>query len=88
MKWEELENGVLLRAAIDSGFDAFLTIDKKLEHEQNLTQLPIPVIVLDANSNALPDLLPLVPFLQQLLNSPLEQILYIVQSTGEIRKAR
>jgi hypothetical protein len=87
MKWEELENGVLLRAAADAGFNAILSIDKKLEHEQNLAQLPIPVIVLDAISNALPGLLPLVPFLQQLLNSPLERILYIVQETGEIRKA-
>lgn len=86
MNWEELENGALLRAAAEAGFDTFVSIDKKLEHEQNLLQLPIAVIVLDARSNALPDLLPLVSLLQELLTAPLERILYVVQLTGGIRK--
>jgi len=39
-----------------------LTIDKKLEHEQNLLTLPLPVVVIDSLSNALPFLIPFVPF--------------------------
>ncbi len=35
--------------------------------------------------NDLPDLLPLVPFLQQLLAVPLERILYIVQTFHILR---
>jgi hypothetical protein len=86
MGWERLENGALLKTAADGEFEAFLSIDKKLEHEQNLARLAIPIVVLDAPSNALPDLLPLIPFLQQLLAVPLERILYIVEPNGDIHR--
>ena len=39
MKWEQLRNGALLSAASEAGFDAFLTIDKQLEHQQNWRRL-------------------------------------------------
>src|SRR5205823_4141958 len=68
MAWDELENGELLQAAANGNFGAFVSIDKNLEHEQNLSRLPIPVVVLDAPSNALPRLLPMVPFLQRVLS--------------------
>jgi hypothetical protein len=54
MRWEGLENGVLLQTAASAGFHAFLTIDKNLEHEQNLSKLALPVVVIDSDSNALP----------------------------------
>lgn len=83
-RWEKLENGVLIQAAADDGFDVFLSIDKKLEREQNLRTLPLPVIVLDSVSNALPALLPFAAFIVELLQSPLERLLYIIQSDGVI----
>ena len=61
MKWEKLDNGLLLRSAANHGFEVFLSIDKKLEHEQNLKSLPLPIIVLDSKSNALPALPPFSP---------------------------
>ncbi len=36
-------------------FDAFVAVDKNLEHEQNLKALPLPIIVLDAMNNSLDD---------------------------------
>src|SRR5689334_3015811 len=85
MGWEKLSNGVLLQGAAAARFDAFITIDKKLEHEQNLMTLPLPVIVLDAQSNALPALLPFVaPLLNLLSTPPLALVLYIVQEDGTI----
>ena len=84
MGWEQLENGVLLRAAADDGFEALLSIDKKLEHEQNLRTLPLPVIVIDSRSNALPALAPFAPFLLDLLRSPLDRQLYIIQPGGAV----
>jgi hypothetical protein len=65
--WDRLRNGRLLAAASDE-FDVFLTIDKKLKHEQNLTTLPIAVIVLMARSNRLADLLPFVPEVERELS--------------------
>lgn len=84
MGWETFENGVLIEAAAGDGFDALLSIDKNIEHEQNLRGLPLPVIVLDSVSNALPALLPFAPFVLELLKSPLDRILYIVQSDGVV----
>lgn len=50
--WEKLANGMLLKEAADAGFEAFVSMDKKLEHEQNLKTLPLPVILIDSVSNA------------------------------------
>jgi hypothetical protein len=47
--------------AEDGGFEVFLTMDKGLEYEQNLTGRKIAVIIFRAKSNRLVDLMPLVP---------------------------
>jgi hypothetical protein len=86
MGWETLENGALLKAAADAGFDAFVSIDKKIEHEQNLMTLPLPVIVIDAPSNTLAALAPFAPFLIELLKSPLERVLLIIEPSGSVRR--
>ncbi len=84
MRWESSSNGKLLRAAADNGFDAFLSIDKKIEYEQNLRKLPLPVIVLNSFSNALPNLLPFVPATLALLSSPLIPVLYFIERDGTV----
>ena len=68
MGWAGVKNGKLLALAANE-FDAFLTVDKNLPYQQNLITLPIAVIVLDAVSNELPALLPLVPALERELSS-------------------
>ena len=55
---------LLLRIAA-SDFDVFVTVDRNLVFEQNVSNLPMPVIVLHAISNRLADLKPLVPELLQ-----------------------
>jgi hypothetical protein len=84
MGWEQLENGVLLKVAADNGFEALISIDKKLEHERNLQTLPLPVVIIDSRSNALPALAPFAPFLLDLLRSPLDRQLYILQPGGAV----
>jgi predicted nuclease of predicted toxin-antitoxin system len=59
--WAGLTNGKLLRQAAASGFEVFLTADQNLQYQQNLARSTLRVIVLAASSNALEDLLPLVP---------------------------
>ena len=68
MGWSGVKNGPLLALAAGE-FDAFLTVDKNLPYQQNLATLPIALIVLEANSNELAALLPLVPRLEQALGS-------------------
>jgi hypothetical protein len=46
--WDKLENGDLLDAAEAAGFEVFVTSDKNIPHQQNLTRRKIAVIELDA----------------------------------------
>jgi predicted nuclease of predicted toxin-antitoxin system len=64
--WSGIKNGKLLALAA-KGFDAFITVDKNLPYQQNTSKLPVAVLVLDAASNELPYLLPLVPALEEAL---------------------
>jgi predicted nuclease of predicted toxin-antitoxin system len=66
MGWSGVKSGKLLALAADE-FDAFVTVDKNLPYQQNLTMLPVAVIVMDAVSNELSALLPLLPSLEQAL---------------------
>lgn len=46
--WGGLKNGDLLAAA-DGKFDVFVTTDKNLRHQQNLTKFRLAVILLPSN---------------------------------------
>ncbi|MDM9384830.1 DUF5615 family PIN-like protein [Chlorogloeopsis sp. ULAP01] len=60
MGWAGLKNGQLLALA-KAEFDVFITVDRNLSFQQNLPQFEIAVIVLQAPSNRLADLMPLAP---------------------------
>jgi len=68
MGWGGVKNGALLALAA-SRFDAFVTVDKNLPYQQNLSNLPVAVVVLRAVSNELSSLLPLIPALEEALRS-------------------
>ena len=65
--WAGIRNGELLRRAADAGSDVFLTADQSLPFQQNLARFSLAVIVLSAPSNAIDDLLPLVPRLLEVI---------------------
>jgi predicted nuclease of predicted toxin-antitoxin system len=50
MGWINLKNGELLRAAEDSGFAIFVTGDKSMAHEQNLTGRRLAIVSLTTNN--------------------------------------
>ena len=66
MGWSGVKNGALLALA-SQDFDAFITVDKNLPYQQNLTTLPVAVVVLHAISNELTQLVPLMPQLEMTL---------------------
>jgi predicted nuclease of predicted toxin-antitoxin system len=66
--WAGKRNGELLRLA-EQQFDAFVTMDRGLEYQQNLAGFDLALILLRAPSNRLADLLPLVPELIAALKS-------------------
>lgn len=59
--WAGLQNGALLRAARAAGFAALLTVDRNMEHQQNVARSGVALVVLRAKSTRVVDLLPLVP---------------------------
>jgi predicted nuclease of predicted toxin-antitoxin system len=60
MGWAGIKDGQLLVLAA-AEFDVFITVDRNLSFQQNIPQFDIAVIVLEAPSNRLADLKPLVP---------------------------
>ena len=78
MGWAGTGNGLLLQFAAAEGFDALVTVDRGIEHQQNVSELPIPVIVMLAPRNRLADLQPLVPQVARVLSDPLENRIYRV----------
>jgi hypothetical protein len=68
MGWTAIENGDLLALATEV-FDVFVTVDRNLSFQVDVTLFPIAVIVLRANTNRLTDLRPLVPRLLAAIES-------------------
>lgn len=66
--WASKQNGELLRLAEES-FDAFLTNDQNMEHQQVISRFDIAFIVLVAPTNDIVDLLPLIPRLNEVLKT-------------------
>lgn len=60
MGWTTIQNGALLALA-SQHFDIFVTVDRNLSFQQNLNSFSISVIVLEAKTNRLADLRPLIP---------------------------
>ena len=64
--WAGIQNGELLILA-QAQFDVFVTVDRNLSLQQHLPQFTIAIIVLQAPTNRLKDLRPLVPQLHRML---------------------
>lgn len=67
MNWLGLSNGRLLDAAAD--FDLFITVDKNLVQQQQLSGRRLAVIVLRVRSNKIEDISPLLPKVLGLLSN-------------------
>jgi len=71
MGWKGVRNGRLLANAAAAGFDGLITSDGSIESQQNLAALPLAIVALEAASNDLSDIEPLIPaLLIKLVNLP------------------
>jgi predicted nuclease of predicted toxin-antitoxin system len=61
MGWSGITNGKLLALAVENGFDVFLTGDRNLTFQQNITEFSIAIVVLEAKGIQLHHTLPLIP---------------------------
>lgn len=69
MGWAGIKNGELMRLA-ELEFDAFVTVDRNLSYQQNVSEFSIAILVLRAKSNRFVDLEPFAtPLLEALLSA-------------------
>ena len=47
--WQGLDNGTLLDAAEDAGFDLLITCDQNVPYQQNLTSRKLALVILSSN---------------------------------------
>ena len=64
--WDKLQNGDLLNAAEAAGFEVFLTTDKNIRYQQNLTGRKITIVLI--GKQQWPDLKPHVQLVVAAVN--------------------
>lgn len=65
--WAGIKNGDLLALA-QKEFDLFITVDRKLSLQQDLTKFGIAVLLIRTRTNRLNDIRPLVPELLEAID--------------------
>lgn len=68
-RWTGLKNGQLMAKAANENFDILLTIDKKIQSQQNTNKYKLIVVILDAPSSKLEEIVKFIPKFNELLNT-------------------
>ena len=68
-----MKNGELLKLMSGDNFEALVTVDKNLRHQQSLKRFKIRVFILNALDNKLPTLTPFVKALEREIGSSMEK---------------
>jgi len=79
MGWASKRNGELLALAVGL-FDVFITADRNLSYQQDLSSFDIAIVVLVARSNRFDDLRPLGPRILEVLPSAQRGVATLVQA--------
>jgi|SRR3954466_14722424 len=66
--WKGTKNGVLLRLA-EQEFDAFVTMDRGIEHQQNWREYQLILILVLSKTNRYADVKPLIPLVERALTT-------------------
>lgn len=77
--WSGLKNGQLMTAASGEGFDVLLTIDKNLQHQQNIGKYPLIVVMLNSPSSKLETLILFLPSFEKQLPTFSKGNAYIIE---------
>lgn len=70
MGWRGKKNGELLRLMETFGFQALMTGDRQMQHQQNWRNYPLPVLTLHAKGDQYEDYNALIPQVLALLARP------------------
>ncbi len=70
--WNGKKNGELLSLMLNENFNALLTFDQNIEHQQNFSKYPISIFVLIAKNNTYIELSEMVENIRAELKNPLK----------------
>ena len=79
MRWNGIKNGELLLLLEKNNFNAWIVVDKNIPYQQNISNLPCLVIVLNVYRNTLNHLLPLIHKLLPILEKEIIENIVIVE---------
>jgi hypothetical protein len=78
MKWNGVKNGSLLKLLKDNEFNCWIVVDKNIPYQQNTSNLPCSIIVLDVYRNTLKHISPLILVVLARLNELSENNVIII----------
>ncbi|MBK1987932.1 DUF5615 family PIN-like protein [Sphaerospermopsis aphanizomenoides BCCUSP55] len=84
MGWRGFKDKQILDLAEIHPFDAFITADKNLHYQQNLTGKMLRIIILDSRSTQPNHLLPLMEKISEILSSLSVGAFLLINDSGEI----
>ena len=84
MGWRGFKDKQIINLAEKPPFDAFITADKNLPYQQNLTGKTLRMIILDSSSTHPNHLVPLMEKISDILSSLSVGSLILINDLGEI----
>lgn len=79
MNWNGVKNGELLKLLKENNFDCWVVVDKNIPYQQNISNLPCVIIVLDVIRNTLVNITSLLPDLLAALDETKENKVIAIQ---------
>ena len=83
MGWRGIKNGELLTLA-SAHFDVLVTSDRNLSFQQHVSSFPIAIIVMQARTNRLADLKPLVPNILRAIEFARPGAVKVIDTSGPL----
>jgi predicted nuclease of predicted toxin-antitoxin system len=80
MGWSGLTNGTLLKQAALTGFEVMVTVDRGIETQHNLHELPMSIIVIKVVENTVQVLRPMIPALLAALEQLQPKSLFVLEA--------
>jgi len=79
MNWNSVKNGKLLKLAVENCFNIFITTDKNLQFQQNISKIGLALIVMNVRLLKWSMVEPLIPKLLQLLPNTEINAVYTIE---------
>lgn len=77
--WSGVKNGKLLSLCVEHNFDILLTIDKNLQHQQNLDKYPIIIVIINSITSKVEELIDFLPAFESQLPVFQKHQAYVLQ---------